>query len=155
MARTSIFGLLVFYIVYIYYKYVKYRIPTKKKTILFIFIIINIGLFLGFKIFNDRQFLNRIDLLFLRTQSLENGSGRFDVWKNGIEISLNYNPLFGLGRYKALDLNKKLYGNGLPYFHSIYIETFVTYGICGLVLLLTCIKNIISNIKKVILHINI
>ena len=68
----------------------------------------------------------------MRTSTGDLTSGRTKVWANGIEIWQN-NPLIGVGRFQAININMTIYNSNLNQFHNIYIETLVSYGIVGLV----------------------
>lgn len=140
MSRNSIIGLVVFFAACFYYKYVKVEKKiTINKLTLYFFGLIAIGIMVFIFINNDK--VNAmINNLFIRVGSLESGSGRFAVWKNGISIFSKYNPIFGVGRYKAIELNQTLYGSKLEYFHSIYVEKLACHGIVGLLTLIYLLR---------------
>ena len=54
----------------------------------------------------------------------------------------------GVGRFKGIELNKTVYNSDLEYFHSLYVETLVTYGVIGIILMAVLFKFIIKGIKK-------
>ncbi|MBL6537185.1 O-antigen ligase family protein [Streptococcus suis] len=134
-ARTSIAGMLIFYFSYVVSKIVVQK-QVNLKVIAGLLVLFATSVFFLDQMMSSTNILEKIDTLLLRTDSLEDGSGRFDVWLNGLEIGLSTNPLLGVGRYKALEMNKEIFGNDLNYFHSLYVETFVTYGIFGLMILI-------------------
>lgn len=159
MSRNSILGLVVFFIMFFYYKYIKERKKITANKLFLYYLGIIVIIILIFIFFNNTKVYKIINNLFIRADSLENGSGRFDVWKNGILIFLQYNPLFGVGRYKALELNKILYGSNLEYFHSLYIEKIAEHGIVGFISLIYLLRftwkkvtssNINENLKIVL-----
>lgn len=148
MSRNSIIGLLVFYIFSYIIKYIKYRykLGTKeiaKLTLIILTIIVGIVM-----LSKNVMLLDRMEKLLFRTDSLESGSGRFILWKNGFEIFKNNNIITGIGRYKAIEFNKNIYNSKLVYFHSIYIEILAEYGIMGIMLLLSFINFIRNKINK-------
>ena len=112
---------------------------SKNKFLLFSLTFI-FALFVIYKLLGNEKAFNMINTLFIRMDTLENGSGRFSVWQNGLRIGSEFDFLFGVGRYKALELNKTLFNNSLEYFHSMYIEKFASNGIVGLRLLIYLLK---------------
>lgn len=88
-----------------------------------------------------------VDKYIIRSYTITGESGRIKVWKNGIDI-LKYNPLTGVGRFQAADLNQRMYDSILNQFHSIYVETIVGYGIIGLLALIYFFYYLIKNIKS-------
>lgn len=148
MARTSIMGFILFYLLYLFLTYIEHHRKITKNNFFYILIAFTILIVCTFKVITTPELFNKIDTLFLRTNSVKSGTGRTDVWKNGLNICLQYNPLFGVGRYKALELNETVFNSDLPYFHSIYIETIATYGLCGLIVLIYGLKNIFKKLRK-------
>lgn len=148
MARTSILGFLIFYIFYLFFSYIKHHKKITRNKFLCMTIIFVVLIVCIFEVITTPVLFSRIDTLFLRTNSVKSGTGRTDVWKNGVNICLRYNPLFGVGRYKALELNETIFNSDLPYFHSIYIEILATYGICGLIILIFGLKYLFKRIRK-------
>lgn len=148
MARTSILGFVLFYILYLFFSYIKYHKKITKYKFFYLIIAFVVLIACTFKVITTPTLFNKIDTLFLRTNSVKSGTGRTDVWMNGLNICIQYNLLFGVGRYKALELNETIFNSDLPYFHSIYIETLATYGICGLIVLIYGVKNIFKKIRK-------
>ena len=153
MSRNAILGLTLFYILLLIIRQIgRHGIIMRRTIIISVFLIILASLCF-YKIKNNEILLMKIDMMFLRTESLQSGSGRFEVWDNGYKIFKNYNFISGVGRYKALNLNRTIYGNSLQYFHSIYFETLAEYGFIGislLIYLLIFLKNKIttSRIEK-------
>ena len=148
MSRTSILGLVVFALMVFYYKYIKEqnKISGSKWVLYYLAALLII---LSISIFLNNEYVNRlINTLFLRLENVKDGSGRFSVWKNGICIGLYNNPLFGVGRYQALELNKLLFDSSLTYFHSIYIEKFAMHGFMGLFILITLLKYVWRKVSK-------
>lgn len=140
MSRNSILGLVVFAFMILYYKYFKYKVKMSKNKFLLFSLTFIFALFIIYKLLGNEKAFNMINTLFIRMDTLENGSGRFSVWQNGLRIGSEFDFLFGVGRYKALELNKTLFNNSLEYFHSMYIEKFASNGIVGLLLLIYLLK---------------
>ncbi|MGV3055332.1 O-antigen ligase family protein [Streptococcus hyovaginalis] len=146
-SRTSIAGALLFYLLFYYFNYVRYNYKIGlSKALSIILLIFIVALAILFMLTND-FIINRLNILLFRIDNLESGSGRFDVWRSGFEIGTSNNFVFGLGRYKALELKEKFYHNSLNYFHSIYIEVFVTYGLIGFTMLIMYFRHIIKKIS--------
>lgn len=147
MSRTSIIGLITVFVAKFYFDY---KNKGKKisfiKAILIIILICLIVLGIIY-ILENEDVLKLIDTLFIRTDNIETASGRVTVWENGINIVTENNLLLGVGRFMGIEFNKTIYGSDLENFHSIYVETFVIYGIVGLVLLAILLIYIIKNIK--------
>lgn len=147
MSRNSIIGMISIYIIKFYLDcFVSKKISKKKILIVSLIILTMITAIII--ILNNNQYMQLIDRLFIRSDTLETGSGRTQVWKNGIEMVVNNNIIIGIGRFNAIRLNKTLYNSKLDQFHSIYIETFVTYGLTGLIILFVLFKYIMKRIKR-------
>lgn len=147
MSRNSIIGMISIYIIKFYLDcFVSKKISKKKILIVSLIILTMITAIII--ILNNNQYMQLIDRLFIRSDTLETGSGRTQVWKNGIEMVVNNNIILGIGRFNAIRLNKTLYNSKLEQFHSIYIETFVTYGLTGLIILFVLFKYIMKRIKR-------
>ena len=149
MSRNAILGLVILYGLYIVLniKNMILKLTKKQKIILTssIIVILLIGIIL---LFSVPMIWETIDKLFLRTDTISTGSGRTIVWKNGINITKN-NPILGVGRFTGVSLNTNQYNSPLTQFHSIYIETLVSYGILGLAslvyLFITIIKKVLNS----------
>lgn len=147
MSRNSIIGMICIYIIKFYLDCFTTKKISKNKALIVTLFIIAVCIFIGI-ILSNETYMNLINKLFIRSDSLESGSGRFAVWKNGINIVLDNNVLLGVGRFNGIKLNKELYNSDLEYFHSLYVETFVIYGIVGLVMIYLLFKYIIASIIK-------
>ena len=148
MSRASILGLAVLYFVKFYMEYNSnnWKISKNKFIILMtIYIIVVVAIIF---LLLEGTIIEMLDNLFFRTDNLQSGSGRFAVWSNGIQIATKYNFLTGAGRFKAVELNNIEYNSPLEYFHSLYIETFATYGVIGVILLIVLLNKIFEKIKK-------
>lgn len=145
MSRTSIVGLIVFYACFLFTNESR-RISRKRLLIIFSVICITIASIII--ISNNQELYSKLDTLLFRTNSLDDGSGRFDIWENGFRIAMNYSPFFGVGHYNAFWINENIFGNTLQYFHSIYIEMLATYGLFGLAILLYALRSLYRLIKK-------
>lgn len=69
------------------------------------------------------------DVLDQRMSTISSGSGRFEIWKNGIEL-WSQNPFFGIGWYNFLYYNINFYG-GTNYAHNTFLEVLVELGLVG------------------------
>jgi len=147
MSRNAILALIIFFGMLIYFKYIKGKKRITKNKAFFYFLGLVILIIAISFCYNNSNVNKLINKLFIRADSLESGSGRFTVWKNGLLIFSKYNPLVGVGRYKAIELNKSLFGSDLEYFHSLYIEKMAEHGIIGLITLLFLFKFVWNKIK--------
>lgn len=148
MSRASMLGLAVLYFVKFYMEYNSnnWKISKNKFIMLMtIYIIVVVAIIF---LLLEGTIIEMLDNLFFRTDNLQSGSGRFAVWSNGIQIATKYNFLTGAGRFKAVELNNIEYNSPLEYFHSLYIETFATYGVIGVILLIVLLNKIFEKIKK-------
>ena len=148
MSRNSMLGLFVFAFVFICYKYVRERAKITKRKIFTLAIVLLVFIPFLPTVISNVKISNTISTLFIRGNTLESGSGRFDVWKNGIYITMHNNPIFGVGRYKALELNKILFNNDLSHFHSMYVEKFVSSGFLGLIILILLLRFVWKTVDK-------
>lgn len=147
MSRNSIIGMVCIYLIKFYLDCFTTKKISKNKVLIVTLLIFALSITIGI-IMSNETYVNLINKLFIRSDSLESGSGRFDVWKNGINIVLDNNFLFGVGRFNGINMNKELYDSELEYFHSLYVESFVIYGFIGLVILYILFKHIIMSIRK-------
>ena len=159
MSRNAILSLVIYGIILIYLKYIKGNIKFSKSKIVVFYAILIVLILLSILILKNQQFMKIIETLFIRADSLESGSGRFDLWKNGLFIFTQFNPFFGVGRFKAIQINKELLGSDLDYFHSIYVEKLACHGIIGILTLYLLFKivwkkiaysNIDKNVKDIL-----
>lgn len=154
LSRNSIMGLIMFTIVYLFQnrncylkKFTKEQIKRYIITIVLVIVLL-IGTFILIFPNGFRQFTN----LFIRPDTIDLHSGRLGLWIDSFQILLK-SPLIGLGRFQAVHLNQTLFDSSLNQFHSLYVETMLTYGILGLWILFIAIKRIFqglisSNIKE-------
>lgn len=150
MSRNSMFGLFVFYLAkyFIRRKNNKKKIKISTKRVFsFVASLSILGVIL-YVVSKNGLIQDKISELFIRADNLESGSGRFETWQNGLNLALENNIFFGVGRYLAIKLNHVMYGNNLEYFHSVYIEKLATHGILGLIWLIELMKVIWSKVKK-------
>lgn len=146
MSRNSILGLFCVY-VFKFILDIKKKNTTKKKILLGLLAMLIIVCCMVVVISNEK-YIEVVYRLIIRPDTLETGSGRTIVWKNGIEIAIKNNIVLGVGRFKGIELNKTVYNSDLEYFHSLYVETLVTYGVIGIILMAVLFKFIIKGIKK-------
>lgn len=145
MSRTSMIGVMVVYFIKTILDYRIYKETLRTflgKMIIIIIVIISVMVTL-----NNERLMNTIDRLYIRSDTLESGSGRIDVWKNGLNILVDNNILIGVGRFNAIELNHQIYNSELNYFHSMYIETIVTYGCVGFIAFVCLIYKIVARIR--------
>lgn len=122
-----------------------------RKFLIFLLIIL-LFLILTYVIISNERLIELLERLLIRPDSLKTGTGRFDLWENGIEISLGNNFLFGIGRYRGIQLSNLMSMRAERYFHSLYIEVLVSYGIIGLILLIAYLYHKYRMIKEGILY---
>ncbi len=146
MSRNSILGLITIYVIRFYNEYLHKRKFSKIK--LLAVITIGLALVIGIVVvLTNEQYMAIVEKLFIRSDTLETGSGRTKLWQNAIEMTMENNWIIGLGRFNAIRLNSELYNSELE-FHSVYIETFAIYGAVGVILLVAFIFKIIKKIIK-------
>lgn len=155
MSRNSILALFIFGGMLIYFKYIKEKRKITKNKALFYFLEFVILIVAICFCYNNSNVNKLISNLFIRADSLESGSGRFEVWNNGLSIFLQYNPLVGVGRYKAIELNKNKFGSDLEYFHSLYIEKIAEHGIIGIITLFFLFRIVWNKISYSKIDVNI
>ena len=91
--------------------------------------------------------ISGIDRIFFRTDTLDNASGRTEIWKIAVTNVLNNNPLFGIGRFRGIDiLNEE--GLDFTQFHNVFVESLVSGGILEVILLIYLIYMIIKKVIK-------
>jgi O-antigen ligase len=64
--------------------------------------------------------------------SEDDGSGRFDIWANGLELFSNH-PIFGIGIYNYRSYSNALFGID-HYMHNTFLEVLTESGLIGFVL---------------------
>lgn len=148
MSRNCIIGMFLFYLLVFVFNYKKIRQKFTDKQIKSIILItlIVITLFIFIIVLFPKS-IQTMDQLFIRSYTISPDSGRLKVWKNGLQIFL-YNPILGVGRYRAINLNQSIFNSKLTHFHSIYMETLATYGVIGFVVLIYFIYSIFKKIKN-------
>lgn len=92
----------------------------------------------------------KIENVFIRTQSIKDFTGRSNIWKIGIDLvnKDNKTMAFGVGRFvgvKALDVIKY---NNITQFHSFYVDILVTGGLMELFYLISIYIVIIVKVLK-------
>lgn len=92
----------------------------------------------------------KIEQVFIRTESIKNFTGRSWVWEIGINLinKSNKTMFLGVGRFlgvKALDIIKF---SNITQFHSFYIDMLVTGGIMELVYLISIYLVVIVKVLK-------
>lgn len=147
-SRTSILGEVVFYISYIVKKIKNknFRLNTYKFVLLVISLFIILGVITI--IYRSDKIQDFLGTALLRVDSIKTGTGRFKLWSNGINIAINNNILFGIGRYQGIKLNNIMNIIEDRYFHSLYIETLVSFGIIGLISLILFLVKIYKDVSK-------
>ena len=148
MSRNAILGMGLVLIFFILFNLKDFCKKLSKKQIIIICCIIAVLIIVGIiLLITIPEISDTINRLFLRTYTIDPTSGRMKVWTNGIEIWQN-NPLIGVGRFQAININETVYNSDLDQFHNIYIETVVSYGIVGLVGLAYIIVREIKKVKN-------
>ena len=139
MSRTALMITAIFLIINFIIKQ-----NTKKnlvKSILLLIILLCISLLLY------NKYSNIINSLFIRSDNIENASGRTGIWETGIDIVLNNNIIMGVGRFTGIKiLNNR--GYDFTQFHSIYIEALVNGGILELLLLILVLGILMKRLLK-------
>ena len=145
MSRNAILSLVIYGIILIYFKYIKGNIKFSKSKIVVFYAILIVLILLSILILKNQQFMKIIETLFIRA--------------DGFFIFTQFNPFFGVGRFKAIQINKELLGSDLDYFHSIYVEKLACHGIIGILTLYLLFKivwkkiaysNIDKNVKDIL-----
>lgn len=94
------------------------------------------------------------NFLAKRIESAENASGRFDIWRHGMQTFFD-NPYGGIGVFSFLSYNVDNFG-GEHYMHNTFLEVlaeggifvFFSYFIFWLCLLMTTFNNILRRRNK-------
>ena len=148
MSRNAILGMGLVFIFFIIFNIKDFYKKLSKKQIIIICCIIAVLIIIGIVLLiTIPEISDTIDRLFLRTYTLDPTSGRMKVWTTGIEIWQN-NPLIGVGRFHAININETVYNSELDQFHNIYIETLASFGIVGLLGLAYIIFREIKKVKN-------
>jgi O-antigen ligase len=105
----------------------QFTIP--KKYIKIIFLAVTACIFL-ITFYTANEFI--LNILSKRIDNLSEGSGRFDIWKNGLSIWMQ-NPIMGIGIYNFRYYNG-LYFNDYQYMHNTHLEVLVESGLIGFAL---------------------
>lgn len=157
MSRTSMLGLFTFFIGLLYYRYfIEKKVITKKikKNIIIVSIVLII---LTIVLIFTTNLFDTLNTLFFRLDTIKTGSGRFNLWKNGVSILKDNSVLFGTGRFKLVELNSQIFNGHLTQFHSIYLEKLFTHGIVGMTWLFVLLafvwkqtSNLPNNIKSIV-----
>ena len=92
--------------------------------------------------------LGFIDDLFIRSDTITSGSGRVNIWINGIDIVTSENLLSGTGRFQALELLSERIPKGFTHFHNVMIEAYAMGGIIGLIAYIYLIYKIFTKVKN-------
>ena len=148
MSRNAILGTIIMNLLFISFniKNIKEKL-SKKQMITFIAVCSTVVLIIVLSIVLVPEIKETVNKLFIRTYTISTDSGRIKMWINGIDM-VKSNILTGIGRFKAIMLNNTAYNSRLDQFHSIYVETLVTYGIVGEVCLIYSIVQYIKRIKN-------
>ena len=148
MSRNTILGTIIMNLLFLSFniKNIKEKL-TKKQMITLISVCSIVVLIILLSIVFVPEIKETINKLFIRTYTISTDSGRIKLWINGVDL-VNSNLLTGIGRFKAIMLNNTAYNSRLDQFHSIYVETLVTYGIVGEVCLIYSIVQYIKRIKN-------
>lgn len=138
MSRTAILSIGVFLIIiYMGGKRIKQNIIICISGIC----IVSMSIFILYKI--NPIILENVNKLFIRTENLDDASGRANIWKEGINIG-NANIIFGIGRFKGIDILQEK-GMEFTQFHNIFIESYVSGGIFEVFVLLYLIISLFIN----------
>ncbi len=133
MSRTSMLGLFTFFAVLLYYKYFVEKKEISKKIKKNIFIVTILLVIIIIILLLTTDLLETLNKLFFRLDTIRTGSGRFNLWENGLSIVKDNNILFGIGRFKLIELNSLIFNSRLTQFHSLYLEKLFTHGILGMI----------------------
>lgn len=121
-SRGGILGIIFFTGLFI----MKFKVVSLKSLIITVVIISIITLCFYFIIEKMEYDVNTI---WKKRTSITTGSGRLQIWKNGMEI-LMQKPVFGIGLYNFQYYNKRFYRNSQE-MHNTFLEVLVENGIVG------------------------
>lgn len=150
MSRTALGGTVFFILISLF------SLLKGKRRIITILSIICIAIVIGIIVFiSAPDLIQKIENLFLRPETITTGGGRTKIWKEGVNIVVQENPISGVGRFSGVNqLNDYLRTLGLhtSQFHSVYIETLVSGGILAVIaLIFMFVRNIYYLIKSQLL----
>lgn len=139
-SRTALFSLLIaFFIAIVHkhrYKIIKFVVDKSiyKKILYLLIFIKSLTIVLWVSFYKDFRFLDemtRLTSVFTESDEIAT-SGRTTIWKNGIVLG---NPLMGTG-YRTFEYEyQDKYGVFVAP-HNLYVETYVTLGLIGTIILL-------------------
>ncbi len=92
----------------------------------------------------------KVEKVFIRSQSIKNFTGRSDIWKIGINL-INKDDktlAFGVGRFIGIKALEGLQNGNITQFHSFYVDMLVTGGIMELVYLISIYLVVIVKVLK-------
>lgn len=123
LSRGGFFAIVFPLLFYVkkYYKRVNY-----KKIVLIILAVITLNIILAYIL--DFNYIRVFTIRLLNIFS-DGGSGRINLWKNGLEV-FGENPLFGIGINNFRSYNINIYGDS-RYLHNTYLQILVETGIVG------------------------
>ncbi|MFJ6207633.1 O-antigen ligase family protein [Lysinibacillus sp. NPDC092081] len=107
-----------------------FSVKTKVKIFFVVPIITWISYFSVLKVMH----IDIYQILIKRMESVskDGGSGRIEIWNNGLSLFLN-NPVQGIGIYNFRDYSADFFGQGI-YMHNTFLEILVESGVIGSVL---------------------
>ena len=141
MSRTAILAVGIFLII----DYLSNKSIKQKILIIFsIIVIVILGIVILY-IMNP-SLIKSINKLFIRTENLENMSGRTVIWNEAIN-TVDVNILLGVGRFKGIDI---INDNGLDFtqFHNIFLESYVSGGLLEVSMLIYMLITLFYNLHR-------
>ena len=147
LSRTSMLAVAVALIVkYVITEKTRNFIKSNYKKCLIILAVILIVITLV--VLLNEKLIQTIDDWFIRSETISTGSGRVNIWLNGIGIVSDHNMLSGIGRFQALDLLKEEIPKGFTQFHNVMIEVYAMAGILGVGAYIYLIYKIFIKVKN-------
>ena len=147
MSRTAMLAVILALIIKILMngKTIQYIKNNKKRCI---YILVILGIIAVSIIIINKDILNIIDELFIRSETISTGSGRTNIWANSIQIVTENNFLTGIGRFEAVELLSIEIPKGFSQFHNVFIEMYAVGGIIGIGAYLFLVYKVFTKIKE-------
>ncbi|GMB10987.1 MAG: O-antigen ligase family protein [Candidatus Improbicoccus devescovinae] len=95
--------------------------------------------------------IDKNDNVKLGRQNYDISSGRFILFKQGVEI-FKFHPIFGIGRGNLMRFSKYYFDNGLIFsdLHNSYLTILVSYGIIGFTIFaIFCIIIVLAILRQI------
>lgn len=147
MSRTTILaaGIAIIVKIFMNGQVIQYIKNNMKKCIIILGVLMIIPLII---ITINKDILNTIDDLFIRSETILSGSGRTNIWENVIKIITENNFISGVGRFEAIELLSLEIPRSYSQFHNVIIEMYATGGIIGISAYIFLLYKVFTKIRN-------